>query len=90
MRGTLVELRQQQHSCASLFFRALTSAIGSCLCRCAAQTFLLPEELLLVTFEGLAASYIRSPAHSAAACSVQELQAGYHLCHAALLPGYAY
>ncbi|OEH80373.1 hypothetical protein cyc_05685 [Cyclospora cayetanensis] len=29
------------------------------------QTFRLPEELLLVTFEGLSASYLRSPSHSA-------------------------
>ncbi|CDJ47237.1 AGAP005082-PA, related [Eimeria brunetti] len=38
------------------------------------QTFRLPEELFLVTFEGLSAAYFRSPFHSAAACRVQELQ----------------
>ncbi|CDJ28119.1 LOW QUALITY PROTEIN: uncharacterized protein EMH_0098570 [Eimeria mitis] len=38
------------------------------------QTFRLPEELLLVTFEGLSAAYFCSPFHSAAACRIQELQ----------------
>ncbi|KAL8453097.1 hypothetical protein Emed_000967 [Eimeria media] len=38
------------------------------------QTLYLPEELLLVTLEGLSAAHICSAFHSATACRVQELQ----------------
>lgn len=49
------------------------------------QTCLLPEELFFVTFEGLAASYVRSPLHSASACRVQELQASLQFFPALVL-----